>query len=384
LPAGAVVLAEPKRNTAEIPLAVWPCAQRTSQWQRHGRYLSESNRHPGKMLPALARQAISAYSEPGDLVVDPMSGIGTTLVEAIHLGRRAAGVELEERWARLADENVDLARDQGATGSAQVISGDARELPRLLGTRAAALLLTSPPYGDATLGDPSAGGGIKRARAAEGRRVSRAEHDRAAGGMRAGRYGERAGNVAALPYGRVDLVLTSPPYACEVGRLDKKAWGKGRDLCPTRARNYSADHSNLGHARGRTYLQAMADIYNACAAVLKPGGFLVVVTKDMRRRGALRNLAGDTIALCEQTGLLYWQHVIALLATIRDGELVARPSFWQRMQIKRALERGDRTHLVCHEDVLVFRKPAADGAARSTQACGPTDASQGVVEASAA
>jgi modification methylase len=334
---------------------VWLCAQRTSQWQRHGRYLSESNRHPGKMLPALARQAISAYSEPGDLVVDPMSGIGTTLVEAIHLGRRAAGIELEERWARLADENVELARDQGATGSAHVVRGDARELARLLGTRAADLLLTSPPYGDATLGGPSADGGI-----------------------------ERAGNVAALPYGRVDLVLTSPPYACEVGRLDKKAWGKGRDLCPTRARNYSADHSNLGHARGRTYLQAMADIYDACAAVLKPGGFLVVVTKDMRRRGALRNLAGDTITLCEDVGLVYWQHVIALLATIRDSELVPRPSFWQRMQIKRALERGERTHLVCHEDVLVFRKPIGDDAAQAMNVLGSTNDLRASAEARAA
>jgi hypothetical protein len=62
-----------------MPLAIWPCAQKTSQWQRHGRYVPESNRHPGKMLPALARHAIDAYSEPGDLVIDPMCGIGTTL-----------------------------------------------------------------------------------------------------------------------------------------------------------------------------------------------------------------------------------------------------------------------------------------------------------------
>jgi hypothetical protein len=75
-----------------------------------------------------------------------------------------------------------------------------------------------------TLGGPNADGGIERCRAAAGRRVSPADRDRAAGAVRAGRYGEAAGNVAALPYGRVDLVLTSPPYACEVGRLDKQAW----------------------------------------------------------------------------------------------------------------------------------------------------------------
>ena len=90
-------MTEPARRTADLPLAVWPCAQQTSQWQRHSRYLPESNRHPGKMLPALARTAIETYSEHGELVVDPMCGIGTTLVEAVHVGRRAVGVELKER-----------------------------------------------------------------------------------------------------------------------------------------------------------------------------------------------------------------------------------------------------------------------------------------------
>jgi modification methylase len=336
------------------------------------------------MLPALARRAIEAYSAPGDLVLDPMCGIGTTLVEAIHLDRRTVGVELERRWARLASANIAHAREQGAGGRAEVIRGDARELPRLLTAKAPDLLLTSPPYGDAVLGDPSEGDGITHARASEGRQVSAGDRARARTASRSERYGEASGNVAHLPFGRVDLVVSSPPYVCEVGQLDKRAGGTGCDLCPTKARNYSADHRNLGHARGRTYLEAMAGIYRVCAAVLKPGGFLVLVTKDMRSRGALRNLAGDTVALCEDAGLLYWQHVIALLATIRDGELVPRPSFWQRMQIKRALERGERTHLVCHEDVLVFRKPEPGETAQPAHASGSTERSQQATDTKAA
>ena len=84
------------------------------------------------MLPELARRAIYAYSDPGDLVVDPMCGIGTTLVEAIHLDRNALGIELERRWAALATANLALAREHGAAGKAGVLEGDARELPRLL------------------------------------------------------------------------------------------------------------------------------------------------------------------------------------------------------------------------------------------------------------
>lgn len=75
------------------------------------------------MLPALARRAVEAYSEPGDLVVDPMCGIGTTLVEASDLGRRAVGVELEARWAKLAsavrlDTILKLAAGLGMTVAA--------------------------------------------------------------------------------------------------------------------------------------------------------------------------------------------------------------------------------------------------------------------------
>jgi modification methylase len=98
------------------------------------------------MLPELARRAISAYSDPGDLVVDPMCGIGTTLVEAIHLGRNALGIALERRWASLATANLAHAREQGATCNPGDLEGQASELPRLLSRNARQLLrLSGPP-----------------------------------------------------------------------------------------------------------------------------------------------------------------------------------------------------------------------------------------------
>jgi DNA modification methylase len=292
-------------RTADLPLAVWPCAQTTSQWQRHGRYLPESNRHPGKMLPALARRAIESYSDPGDLILDPMCGIGTTLVEAIHTGRRAVGVELEPRWAKLARANIEHAHNQGARLPAHVTEGDARQIPRLL---------------------------------------------------------------AAAQRRQVNLVVTSPPYACQIADVSQENLVSGAG--PIRrvdTTNYSPDRSNLGHARGHAYLTAMSEVYEACATVLKPGGFLVLVTKDMRSDGALHNLSGDTIALCEDLGLRYWQRIIGLLATIRDSELVMRPSFWQVLHARRTRARDERTHIVAHEDVLVFRKPSTPAAAVSAR-----------------
>lgn len=137
-------------NEHGLPLSVWPVAQVTAQRQRAGRYLPQSGTHPARMLPALAQRAIETYSQIGDVVLDPMCGAGTTLVEAMHLGRRAFGVELEPRWAELSRANITHAKAQGAPGLADVVTGDARELTSLVPAKLrgqVAMILTSPPYG---------------------------------------------------------------------------------------------------------------------------------------------------------------------------------------------------------------------------------------------
>ncbi len=50
---------------------------------------------PAKFPPQLPEFLIRELSEPGDLVLDPMLGSGTTLVEAIRLGRRAVGCDID-------------------------------------------------------------------------------------------------------------------------------------------------------------------------------------------------------------------------------------------------------------------------------------------------
>ena len=45
-------------------------------------------KYPARFSPEFARAAIEAFTEPGDLVLDPYVGGGTTLVEA-----RALGIE---------------------------------------------------------------------------------------------------------------------------------------------------------------------------------------------------------------------------------------------------------------------------------------------------
>jgi len=51
-------------------------------------------RYPARFSPSFVRGAIQAFSRPGDLVLDPFMGGGTTVVEAMLLGRRAVGCDL--------------------------------------------------------------------------------------------------------------------------------------------------------------------------------------------------------------------------------------------------------------------------------------------------
>ena len=281
-------------DAARVPLAVWPVAQVPAQQQRAGRYDPGSALHPGKMLPALAARVVAEYSAPGDLVVDPMCGIGTTLVEAALLGRRCIGVELEERWAALAEANVERAvgRELSPAGLPSVLRGDARALPDLLGDRA----------------------------------------------------------------GRVDLILVSPPYGCDTGVIKWQGCGTDGGVCRPESLNYSADRANLGHARGAVYDKAMLEVYAACHIALRDGGILVTVTKNSRHRGRCNDLATTTIRLARAAGFSYLQHVIALLGPVREGALSARPSFWQIIQTRKARGRGEPAHLVVHEDACVFQK----------------------------
>jgi site-specific DNA-methyltransferase (adenine-specific) len=58
--------------------------------------------HPTPKPIALMAVFIRLHSAPGDLVLDPFAGAGTTLVAAKRLGRRAVGIELEERFCEMA------------------------------------------------------------------------------------------------------------------------------------------------------------------------------------------------------------------------------------------------------------------------------------------
>ena len=69
--------------------------------------------HPATFPLTIPSRLIRMFSFPGDTVLDPFAGTGTTLMAAKALGRKAIGVELEERYCeiaarRLSQEVLDL------------------------------------------------------------------------------------------------------------------------------------------------------------------------------------------------------------------------------------------------------------------------------------
>lgn len=282
------------------PASVWATAQPSPAMQRKNRYVTASTPHPAKMLPAVAAHAIEHYTDPGDLVLDPMCGIGTTLVEAVRSGRDAVGVEYEHRWVNVTQANLDLAHATGTTSIGQVIRGDARHLTDVLPDNLhgrVALVVTSPPYGPATHGhvDTIPGQGVHK---------------------RNNRYGS--------PLDRHNL-------------------------------------ANLGHRR---LLSGFTSILASCLPFLRPGGHVVITVRPWREHSELVDLPAQILSCGIDAGLVPFERCVALLARIaEDDQLVGRGSFFQRDFVRKQRDAGLPAHLIVHEDVLVFQAPAADALA---------------------
>jgi DNA modification methylase len=84
-------------------------------------WIAEAN-HGGIMNLQLARDLILAFSRPGELVIDPYGGVGTTPAAAILEGRKYLSIEREERFHLASQRRVreakikrhaDLLRDLG-------------------------------------------------------------------------------------------------------------------------------------------------------------------------------------------------------------------------------------------------------------------------------
>jgi DNA modification methylase len=66
-------------------------------------------RHPYASPSTVVRRFVRLYSRPGDLVIDPFAGSGTTMRVATELGRRAMGWGIDPTWGVAPANAADVA-----------------------------------------------------------------------------------------------------------------------------------------------------------------------------------------------------------------------------------------------------------------------------------
>jgi modification methylase len=85
--------------------------------------------HPTQKPEALLHRVILASSRPGDVILDPFFGTGTTGAAAKRLGRRFIGIEREDGYVALARERI--AKVQPASPEEVMVTGSKKSEPRI-------------------------------------------------------------------------------------------------------------------------------------------------------------------------------------------------------------------------------------------------------------
>jgi hypothetical protein len=121
--------------------------------------------------------------------------------------------------------------------------------------------------------------------------------------------------------------------------------------------------SNLAYRDHNELADGFTQILTGCAAILRPGGIVAVTARPYRRHGELVDIPGMVVAAGLAAGLRLHEECAALIAGVRDGRLVSHASFFQKKNVRAAIEGGDPQWLLQHEDVVLLRRPGPGDAA---------------------
>jgi DNA modification methylase len=83
--------------------------------------IPQADQHPTEKPWKLAAHFIRLHTQPGDTVLDPFAGSGSTAVACIKTGRNFIGVELEQKFCDLARERIAKAREEVEAAERQAV-----------------------------------------------------------------------------------------------------------------------------------------------------------------------------------------------------------------------------------------------------------------------
>lgn len=199
----------------------------------------EALTHPAKFPETLAQEFIEFFTKRGGVVLDPMAGTGSALIAALRSGRHSYGVELNPKYAAMARRLIAAER--------------------------------------AALGE-------------------------AAQGLTAEVFCADAAQAARLPLPLCDYVITSPPY-WDMLHAKGAFTQKKRRASPDLDVVYSQDPNDLGNIHDyETFLERLVSIYAGLKPFLRPGAYLTIIVKNVKKGGKMYPLAWD---LARALGRIY-------------------------------------------------------------------------------
>ena len=187
--------------------------------------------HPASFPESLAKEFILFFTRKGETVVDPFLGTGSSLVACLETGRNGVGVEVMEKYSSIAESRLRMVTSELSSSSS------ARVL-----------------HGDS----------------------------------------KRLGGLwAKEKMGLADYCITSPPYWNQLKRSDlrqRKRAELGYDT------NYGDDPEEVGIIENyEEFLGALKHVFNEVHKIMRPKGYLTIVTNNVFQNGRLYPLAFDTI-----------------------------------------------------------------------------------------
>lgn len=203
--------------------------------------------HPAKYPEELMELFIKQFTNEGDAVLDPMSGTGSTQVASLMLKRRAYGTELSEMFA-------DIARNRCKT----IYEPLQLEIP-----------------------------GISEKTEKLDFKIVCAD----------------ARSIDQLGFPEIDYLVTSPPYwdilnmKGAENQMNRKK--KGLQL------NYSDDSHDLGNiSEYSMFIDELVEIYNKAISIMKPGAYLTIIVKNIKKSGVNYPFAWDLSSIMGKSLLI--------------------------------------------------------------------------------
>jgi DNA modification methylase len=150
---------EPKRNAAkpvnrinDLTAKEW-IPETVSVWIQRGlgkahEHAQIERQHPAPFSYQDIARVIRFFTKAGETVLDPFVGVGSTLKAAAIERRKGIGIELNKKYADLAELRLktELAGEVDPCRDQKLILGDARRVIPTLASNSVKLVVTSPPY----------------------------------------------------------------------------------------------------------------------------------------------------------------------------------------------------------------------------------------------